>query len=270
MRLLGAAANPPPVNCRIKTISHRVPDAVWSVWPCNRLSEYTTAREYLAAMQEADVPLPVKDDKQTFFPFNTWSGYFTSRSKLKGISQQSHGPLNAAEGLFALRTPREAAARQRLWDLLETARRNAGVVQHHDAITGTPCSSQEGCAGVDQVMGAHNVLQVYEDMVTETKENSQQVIAAVRFHRTQIRFTNPIHKSDSQIRFTDPSTAPCQPNEGRYGELLSSSAHYRSNNDHMPAPQLKGCWGCARCVNRCSGSRSVLSSARVSSCSATL
>ena len=47
--------------------------------------------------------LPVKDDKQTFFPFNNMSGYFTSRPNLKAHSQQAHGPLHAAEGLFALR-----------------------------------------------------------------------------------------------------------------------------------------------------------------------
>jgi hypothetical protein len=37
-------------------------------------AQYTTAWEYLSAMQKADVVLPVKDDKQTFFPYNTWSG----------------------------------------------------------------------------------------------------------------------------------------------------------------------------------------------------
>ena len=31
-------------------------------------AEYCTATEYLEAVQQSDVALPVKDDKQTFFP----------------------------------------------------------------------------------------------------------------------------------------------------------------------------------------------------------
>ena len=137
--------------------------------------QYTTPTEYLHAMQRARVVLPVKDDKQTFFPYNTWSGYFTSRPRLKDISQRAHGPLAAAEALYALRGPVITAQQLPLWGLLEEARRSAGIVQHHDAITGTECSGKEGCSGVDQVMGAHNVLQVYEDQVTTTNTNSKKV-----------------------------------------------------------------------------------------------
>ena len=61
-----------------------------------------------------------------------------SRPKLKSISQQAHGPLHAAEGLYALRSPQLPATQQKLWDLLETARRNAGVVQHHKASNARP------------------------------------------------------------------------------------------------------------------------------------
>ena len=38
------------------------------------VAQYTTATEYVAAIHRSDVVLPVKDDKQTFFPYNTWSG----------------------------------------------------------------------------------------------------------------------------------------------------------------------------------------------------
>jgi len=179
--------------------------------------QYTTATEYLKAIQKADVPLPVKErgvvegpsdgnEGDTFFPFNTWSGYFTSRPKLKAISQRAHGPLHAAEGLFALRTPKSAETQQQLWDLLETARRNAGVVQHHDAITGTPCSSQEGCAGVDQVMGAHNVLGVYEDMVSTTAANAKLVIAEILGEQTGLELTPSIEDFGNTLMDQKPIT----------------------------------------------------------------
>ena len=55
------------------------------------------------------------------------------------------------------------------------------LLQHHDAITGTMCDSNEGCTGaggMGEVMGAHNVLAVYEDMLTATAQNSLAVAAA--------------------------------------------------------------------------------------------
>ena len=178
--------------------------------------QYATASEYLQAINKAGVPLPVKErgtghldskgEGDTFFPFNTWSGYFTSRPKLKQLSQNAHGPLHAAEGLFALRRPQDTATQQKLWDLLETARRNAGVVQHHDAITGTPCSSQEGCSGVDQVMGAHNVLQVYEDMVITTAANSNLVIAEILAEQTGLDLTPKIEEFGNTLMDQKPVT----------------------------------------------------------------
>ena len=71
--------------------------------------QYTTPSEYLGALQRSRVTLPVKDDKQTFFPYNTWSGYFTSRPKLKDISQRAHGPLAAAEVRTSVPSPCSAS-----------------------------------------------------------------------------------------------------------------------------------------------------------------
>eukprot|EP00658_Telonema_sp_P-2_P058738 TRINITY_DN4728_c0_g2_i1.p1 TRINITY_DN4728_c0_g2~~TRINITY_DN4728_c0_g2_i1.p1 ORF type:complete len:827 (+),score=171.69 TRINITY_DN4728_c0_g2_i1:274-2754(+) len=169
-------------------------------------AEYCTASEYLAALHASQPTLPVKQDLQTFFPYNTWSGYFTSRPKLKGLSQSAHGSLHAAETLFGLRPPRSEGTKQQLWDLLESARRKAGVVQHHDAITGTPCSSQEGCAGVDQVMGSHNVLGVYEQMVSDAKHTSDQVSARILSHQTGIELGVELTEFGDVLMDQNPAT----------------------------------------------------------------
>ena len=152
-------------------------------------ARYGTPSEYLASVRRdalaAGTAFPVKANGTHFFPFSDWSGYFTSRSNLKGHSRQAEALLHAAEALFALQGPQAdsssggaGGAAALWWSLLETARRNNGIVQHHDAITGTECANEEGCAGTDQVVGAHNVLADYDGMLTQSMASSAQVIGA--------------------------------------------------------------------------------------------
>ncbi len=141
-------------------------------------AQYATPSEYLSAVRKSNATFPVKPAGSNFFPFTSWSGYFTSRPKLKGLNTQTHAALNAAEQLFAL-SATAAGDRDGLWAQLESARRDAGVVQHHDAITGTMCKASEGCAGTDQVVGAHDVLNDYEGMLRNATANARRVAASV-------------------------------------------------------------------------------------------
>ena len=174
-------------------------------------AQYATPSEYLAAVRSSpDVEFPVKTSGTNFFPYNDWSGYFTSRSgvhaqyatiiikmpmpnsctvlpfsftvrpTLKGLNTEAHAALNVAEQLFALRGARlDSNVRSELWKRLDDARRQAAIVQHHDAITGTMCSAREGCAGVDQVIGPHNVLEDYERMLADATSQSDLVSVEV-------------------------------------------------------------------------------------------
>ena len=60
---------------------------------------YATPSEYLAAVRASaaatNTTFPVKERGTAFFPFNDWSGYYTSRPTLKGLNTETHAALNA-------------------------------------------------------------------------------------------------------------------------------------------------------------------------------
>ena len=156
-------------------------------------AQYGTASEYLDAVKAATtvvkgavpvargasdtagmaVTFPTAQRGTSFFPYQDWSGYFTSRAQLKQLSRNAHVALIPAEQLFVRRgrdlaRQRAGDARDATWGALETARRNAAIFQHHDAITGTFCAASEGCPGMDQDIGSHDVLGDYRRMLVES------------------------------------------------------------------------------------------------------
>ena len=82
------------------------------------------------------------------------------------------------------------ARRRELWAALEAARRNASIVQHHDAITGTFCAAAEGCPGFDQDVGSHNVLGSYERMLEDAIEVPHMPMSMC-MHITMSSFSDP-------------------------------------------------------------------------------
>ena len=72
-----------------------------------------------------------------------WSGYYTSRAFFKRMDRVVESHLRASEILFSvahakmLEKSNNQFPKEKLFNLLVTARRNLGVFQHHDGVTGT-------------------------------------------------------------------------------------------------------------------------------------
>ncbi|XP_063708825.1 lysosomal alpha-mannosidase-like [Culicoides brevitarsis] len=97
---------------------------------------YSTPSCYLKALHDADVTWPEKSDD--FFPYASdlhsyWTGYFTSRPTQKRYERMGNHLLQVCKQLssFALKHNDEFIPH------LNELREIMGVMQHHDAITGT-------------------------------------------------------------------------------------------------------------------------------------
>ncbi|XP_026462046.1 lysosomal alpha-mannosidase-like isoform X2 [Ctenocephalides felis] len=93
---------------------------------------YSTPSCYLKSLHDADKTWTTKNDD--FFPYASdphtyWTGYFTSRPTLKWFERVGNNMLQVCKQLNAL-VKNEP-------DSLELLREAMGVMQHHDAITGT-------------------------------------------------------------------------------------------------------------------------------------
>lgn len=96
---------------------------------------YSTPSCYLKAVNEANVTWELKDDD--FFPYASdsheyWTGYFTSRATSKYFERRGNNFLQVCKQLYAL-----ADVEDQYSEDLDNLRETMGVLQHHDAITGT-------------------------------------------------------------------------------------------------------------------------------------
>ncbi|XP_053673637.1 lysosomal alpha-mannosidase-like [Anopheles nili] len=97
---------------------------------------YSTPSCYLKAVSKASVEWPTKSDD--FFPYASdpnsfWTGYYTSRPTQKRYEREGNHFLQVCKQLSAITPTKEAFYESHL-----TVLRNVmGVMQHHDAITGT-------------------------------------------------------------------------------------------------------------------------------------
>ncbi|XP_063226460.1 lysosomal alpha-mannosidase-like isoform X2 [Bacillus rossius redtenbacheri] len=96
---------------------------------------YSTPSCYLKALNDANLTWPTKDDD--FFPYASdphsyWTGYFTSRPTLKRFERVGNNFLQVCKQLYALSDlgPEDKVD-------LNAMREAMGVMQHHDAVTGT-------------------------------------------------------------------------------------------------------------------------------------
>ncbi|EEZ99703.1 Alpha-mannosidase 2-like Protein [Tribolium castaneum] len=96
---------------------------------------YSTPSCYTKAVHDSNQKFVSKTDD--FFPYSSdgnsfWTGYFTSRPTLKRFERQGNNFLQVCKQLYALVDlgPED-------WVDLNALREAMGVMQHHDAITGT-------------------------------------------------------------------------------------------------------------------------------------
>ncbi|XP_058121282.1 lysosomal alpha-mannosidase-like [Anopheles ziemanni] len=97
---------------------------------------YSTPSCYVKAVHSANIDWPTKSDD--FFPYESdyhsfWTGYYTSRPTQKRYEREGNHFLQVCKQLSAIAPTKESFYE----DHLTVLRDAMGVMQHHDAITGT-------------------------------------------------------------------------------------------------------------------------------------
>ncbi|CAI2376469.1 unnamed protein product [Moneuplotes crassus] len=98
---------------------------------------YSTPEEYIKAVNEIDIELPTKYDD--LFPYSDfddayWTGYFTSRPTLKGFVREVSRDMNSESIFLAMDYLMNG---KETFTVFEELFNQMGVLQHHDAVSGT-------------------------------------------------------------------------------------------------------------------------------------
>ncbi|KFU93748.1 Epididymis-specific alpha-mannosidase, partial [Chaetura pelagica] len=106
--------------------------------------QYATVGDYFQAVYSRNLTWEIRDS-QDFLPYSTepfqaWTGFYTSRSTLKGIARRASSLLYAGESFFAQyvqKHPASSICKCKALKQLQSLRWAVSEVQHHDGITGT-------------------------------------------------------------------------------------------------------------------------------------
>lgn len=146
--------------------------------------QFGTPLDYFNAMKERHKHIPTL--KGDFFVYSDifsegkpayWSGYYTTRPYIKILARQFEHQLRTSEILFTLvsnyikqmKNPKLVSSEKRLeksYEQLINARRNLGLFQHHDAITGTSKASVMYDYGTKMFTSLYHCIRLQEAALT--------------------------------------------------------------------------------------------------------
>ncbi|XP_045783844.1 alpha-mannosidase 2 isoform X3 [Maniola jurtina] len=141
---------------------------------------FGTPLDYFNAMKQRHTNIPTL--KGDFFVYSDifsegkpayWSGYYTTRPYLKILARQFEHQLRTAEIIFTLvsNNIKQSNNRQlipsdkrleKFYEQLINARRNLGLFQHHDAITGTSKASVMNDYGTKLITSIYHCIRLQE------------------------------------------------------------------------------------------------------------
>lgn len=124
-------------------------DNMINYWNQNMMKEtniefiYSTPQMYIDAVNKDPIDWPCRYDDM--FPYadsdvSYWTGYFTSRANDKKYIRDASHTLHSSNKLFALAGIKQTTSDadvQQMVDAKEWMMDVVGIVQHHDAVTGT-------------------------------------------------------------------------------------------------------------------------------------
>ncbi|XP_033166690.1 alpha-mannosidase 2 isoform X1 [Drosophila mauritiana] len=162
-----------------------------------------------------------------------WSGYFTTRPFYKLLSSELEHQLRSAEIVFTLayNTARQAKRENAIkiyeknYELIINARRNLGLFQHHDAITGTSKAAVMRDYAMRLFESTQNMVKMQEsclELLLQKGQPRHHGFLLSEFERDN--FNKLPRKMPIQMANGDESTPTVQAGEGGAGGLSSTGS----------------------------------------------
>ncbi|KAK8799679.1 hypothetical protein WA158_006227 [Blastocystis sp. Blastoise] len=143
--------------------------------------------------------------KGDFFPHadcssGFWTGYYTSRDRLKGLVREKMNELSNAEMYLALsKAEKKSLNFAELYSDIMKLRKAQGEVQHHDAITGTETQHSADDYNVQLIDGAYfsnkavsKVLDIYTTLENINKNSTEVFPLLTEENRIAVVLSNSI------------------------------------------------------------------------------